>query len=91
MGSNKLTAIDETEYLSPSQSPETSFLQLSPTKLTITKTYSNKGRFMSIAEHRQRGLGLGADQRLKYNAEPGDSYKDVVRKVARARFSMMES
>ncbi|CAM4750262.1 unnamed protein product [Rotaria magnacalcarata] len=48
MGSNKLTAIDETEYLSPSQSPETSFLQLSPTKLTITKTYSNKGRFMSI-------------------------------------------
>ncbi|CAF3303034.1 unnamed protein product [Rotaria socialis] len=43
------------------------------------------------AEHRQRGLGLGADQRLKYNAEPGDSYKDVVRKVARARFSMMES
>ncbi|CAF2969787.1 unnamed protein product [Rotaria sp. Silwood2] len=43
------------------------------------------------AEMRQRGLGLGADQRLKYNAEPGDSYKDVVRKVARARFSMMES
>ncbi|CAF4890691.1 unnamed protein product [Rotaria sp. Silwood1] len=43
------------------------------------------------AEMRQRGLGLGADQRLKYHAEPGDSYKDVVRKVARARFSMMES
>jgi hypothetical protein len=40
---------------------------------------------------RQRGVGLGADQRLKYQAEPGDSYKDVVRKVARARFSMMES
>ncbi|CAF0937429.1 unnamed protein product [Rotaria sordida] len=43
------------------------------------------------AEMRQKGLGLGADPRLKYNAEPGDSYKDVVRKVARARFSMMES
>jgi hypothetical protein len=40
---------------------------------------------------RQRGVGLGADQRLKYQAEPGESYKDVVRKVARARFSMMES
>ena len=40
---------------------------------------------------RQRGLGLGADRGLKYQAEPGDSYKDVVRKVARARFSMMES
>jgi hypothetical protein len=40
---------------------------------------------------RQRGVGLGADQRLKYLAEPGESYKDVVRKVARARFSMMES
>jgi len=43
------------------------------------------------AEMRHSGLGLGADQRLKYQAEPGDSYKDVVRKVARARFSMMES
>ena len=40
---------------------------------------------------RQQGLGLGADQGLKYQAEPGDSYKDIVRKVARARFSMMES
>ncbi|CAF4116397.1 unnamed protein product [Rotaria magnacalcarata] len=45
---NKLTAIDETECLSPSQSPENSFLQPSPTKLTITKTYSNKGKFMLI-------------------------------------------
>lgn len=40
---------------------------------------------------RQQGLGLGADQRLRYQAEPGESYKDVVRKVARARFSMLES
>ena len=40
---------------------------------------------------RQKGLGLGADHRLKYQAEPGDSYKDVVRKVARARFSALES
>jgi hypothetical protein len=40
---------------------------------------------------RQRGVGLGANQGLKYQAEPGDSYKDVVRKVARARFSAMES
>jgi hypothetical protein len=40
---------------------------------------------------RQRGVGLGAGQGLNYQAEPGDSYKDVVRKVARARFSMMES
>ncbi len=47
--------------------------------------------YLFQAEIRQRGLGLGADQRLKYQAEPGDSYKDVVRKVARARFSMMES
>lgn len=43
------------------------------------------------AEIRQQGLGLGADQRLMYHPEPGDSYKDVVRKVARARFSMLES
>ncbi|CAM4818052.1 unnamed protein product [Rotaria magnacalcarata] len=48
MGSKKLTAIDETECLSPSQSPENSFLQSSPTKLTITKTYSNKGKSMLI-------------------------------------------
>ncbi|CAF1500474.1 unnamed protein product [Rotaria magnacalcarata] len=48
MRSNKLAAIDETECLSPSQSPENSFLQPSPTKLTITKTYSNKGKFMLI-------------------------------------------
>ncbi|CAF4252766.1 unnamed protein product [Rotaria sordida] len=48
MRSNKLTAIDETECLSPSQSPENSFLQPSPTKLTITKTYSNKGKSMLI-------------------------------------------
>ncbi|CAM4740320.1 unnamed protein product [Rotaria magnacalcarata] len=40
--------IDETECLSPSQSPENSFLQPSPTKLTITKTYSNKEKFMLI-------------------------------------------
>ncbi|CAF4218582.1 unnamed protein product, partial [Rotaria magnacalcarata] len=45
---NELTAIDETECLSPSQSPENSFLQPSPTKLTITKTYSNKEKFMLI-------------------------------------------
>ncbi|CAF3563933.1 unnamed protein product [Adineta steineri] len=43
------------------------------------------------AEMRQRGAGLGADSRVRYQAEPGESYKDVVRKVARARFSMMES
>ncbi|CAF2049823.1 unnamed protein product [Rotaria magnacalcarata] len=48
MRSNKLTAIDETECLSPSQSPANSFLQPSPTKLTITKTYSNKEKFMLI-------------------------------------------
>ncbi|CAM4759159.1 unnamed protein product [Rotaria magnacalcarata] len=48
MRSNNLTAIDETECLSPSQSPENSFLQPSPTKLTITKTYSNKEKFMLI-------------------------------------------
>ncbi|CAF4723088.1 unnamed protein product, partial [Rotaria magnacalcarata] len=48
MRSNKLTAIDEGECLSLSQSPENSFLQPSPTKLTITKTYSNKGKFMLI-------------------------------------------
>ena len=46
MGSNKLTTIDETECSSSSQSPENSFLQPSPTKPTITKTYSNKGKFM---------------------------------------------
>ena len=40
---------------------------------------------------RQRGLGLGAEQHLYYQAEPGESYKDVVRKVARARFSMLDS
>ncbi|CAM4848823.1 unnamed protein product [Rotaria magnacalcarata] len=43
-----MTAIDETECLSSSQSPENSFLQPSPTKLTITKTYTNKGKFMLI-------------------------------------------
>jgi len=43
------------------------------------------------AQVRQRGLGLGASEGLNYQAEPGDSYKDIVRKVARARFSMMES
>ncbi|CAF4852495.1 unnamed protein product [Rotaria magnacalcarata] len=48
MRSKKLIAIDETECLSPSQSPENSFLQPSSTKLTITKTYSNKGKFMLI-------------------------------------------
>ncbi|CAF3387300.1 unnamed protein product [Rotaria socialis] len=46
MGSNKLTTIDETQCSSSSQSPENSFLQLSPTKPTITKIYSNKGKFM---------------------------------------------
>ncbi|CAF4429059.1 unnamed protein product, partial [Rotaria magnacalcarata] len=40
--------IDETECSSPSQSPENSFLQPSPTKLTITKAYSNKEKFMLI-------------------------------------------
>ncbi|CAF4590406.1 unnamed protein product [Rotaria socialis] len=48
MGSNKLTAIDETECSSSSESPENSFLQPSPTKPTITKTYLNKGKFMLI-------------------------------------------
>ncbi|CAF4406449.1 unnamed protein product [Rotaria socialis] len=48
MGSNKLTTIDETQCSSSSQSPENSFLQLSPTKPTITKIYSNKGKFMLI-------------------------------------------
>ncbi|CAF4757707.1 unnamed protein product, partial [Rotaria socialis] len=49
MGSNKLTTIDETEWPSPSQSPEISFLRPSATKPTITKTYWNKGKFMLIA------------------------------------------
>ncbi|CAF4276018.1 unnamed protein product, partial [Rotaria magnacalcarata] len=48
MRSNKLTAIGEIECLSLSQSPENSFLQPSPTKLTSTTTYSNKGKFMLI-------------------------------------------
>ncbi|CAM4773899.1 unnamed protein product [Rotaria magnacalcarata] len=48
MRSNKLATIDETECSSPSQSPENSFLQPSPTKLTITKAYSNKEKFMLI-------------------------------------------
>ncbi|CAF2115788.1 unnamed protein product [Rotaria magnacalcarata] len=48
MRSNKLTTIDETEWSSPSQSPENSFLQPSATKSTITQTYLNKGKFMLI-------------------------------------------
>ncbi|CAF4424172.1 unnamed protein product [Rotaria socialis] len=48
MGSNKLTTIDETECSSSSQSPENSLLQPSPTKPTITKTHSNKGKLMLI-------------------------------------------
>ncbi|UJR26617.1 hypothetical protein I4U23_007936 [Adineta vaga] len=43
------------------------------------------------AEMRPSGVGLGADQHMRYRPQPGESYKDVVRKVARARFSMMES
>ncbi|CAF1252008.1 unnamed protein product, partial [Adineta ricciae] len=43
------------------------------------------------AEMRQSGAGLGADQYGRYRPQPGESYKDAVRKVARARFSMMES
>ncbi|CAF0730861.1 unnamed protein product [Didymodactylos carnosus] len=42
------------------------------------------------AQMRQRGLGLGA-RSLHYQADPNDSYKDVVRKVARARFELMNS
>ncbi|CAF0841009.1 unnamed protein product [Didymodactylos carnosus] len=42
------------------------------------------------AQMRQKGLGLGA-RGLHYQADPNDSYKDVVRKVARARFEMMNS
>ena len=48
MGPNKLTTIDQTECSSSSQSPENSFLPPSPTKPIITKTYSNKGKFMLI-------------------------------------------
>ncbi|CAF3506846.1 unnamed protein product [Rotaria socialis] len=65
MGSNKLTTIDETQCSSSSQSPENSFLQLSPTKPTITKIYSNKGKFIGMEPRAKRPESKIAEQHMK--------------------------
>ncbi|CAF5156741.1 unnamed protein product, partial [Rotaria magnacalcarata] len=82
MRSKKLIAINETECLSPSQSPENSFLQPSSTKLTITKTYSNKGKFMLICFkfHLYSGIRAGGgigDELESPNGDPLELFRII--------------